>query len=459
MPAQKPQWFFQPRSHRNGAGTGDGDTAAGLTTVPAAVLRRHGARVLDPEKAAAVHGFPSPRSTVYRARTLLVPGGLLQHAPKVRAINEILDDVGMTLIPSRPEAPPRVRRPRTGPQAGAASPGRDAGPGPRQTRARGGRCLGRPPDAARGGDAIGEQEDRRNHRWTRTTSSRSRWSTCWSVRPSTAARPATPAAASPPTRTAAAASPGRAAPTRTSTAAATRAARSRSCSTRRTAGRRPSARTTTDGGPWSPCWTRASGLIRGWMSDGTSGSYDLDPAGTGDGFMSVDLGIQKAILDEGKKAEAKGDKPRQLIRHPWDTPITADPLVGELDSDSGHGTFISGIVRQIAPDARVLAVRIMHSDGAVYEGDLLCALRHLVIRIAHAQAGRPGADGRRDLAVARLLRRDPARRDVHLRALGRHRAAARPGCHRGGGGRELLDQPQVLPRGVRHEDAARGACR
>ena len=61
MPAQKPQWFFQPRSHRNGAGTGDGDATAGLTTVPAAMLRRHGARVLDPEKAAAVHGFPSPR--------------------------------------------------------------------------------------------------------------------------------------------------------------------------------------------------------------------------------------------------------------------------------------------------------------------------------------------------------------------------------------------------------------
>ena len=109
----------------------------------------------------------------------------------------------------------------------------------------------------------------------------------------------------------------------------------------------------------------------------------------GDGFMSVDLAIQKAILDEGKKAEAKGDKPRQLIRKPWDTPITADPLVGELDTDTGHCTFISGIVRQIAPDARVLAVRIMHSDGAVYEGDLLCALRHLVIRIAQAEAGHP----------------------------------------------------------------------
>src|SRR5256884_4849296 len=110
MPAQKPQWFFQPRSHRNG-GTDDSDAAAGLTSLPTALLRRHGARVLDPEKAAAVHGFPSPRSTVYRARTLLVPDGLLQDAPKVRVINEVLDDVGMTLIPSRPEAPPRVRDP------------------------------------------------------------------------------------------------------------------------------------------------------------------------------------------------------------------------------------------------------------------------------------------------------------------------------------------------------------
>src|SRR2546429_2615612 len=111
MPAQKPQWFFQPRSSRNGASTRDDDTAPGLTSLPTALLRRHGARVLDPEKAAAVHGFPSPRSTVYRARTLLVADGLIQDAPKVRAINEILDDVGMTLIPSRPEAPPRVRDP------------------------------------------------------------------------------------------------------------------------------------------------------------------------------------------------------------------------------------------------------------------------------------------------------------------------------------------------------------
>ncbi len=108
MPAQKPQWFFQPRSHSNGARTSDDDIAPGLTSLPAGLLQRHGARVLDPEKAAAVHDLPSPRSTVYRARTLLVSGGLVQDAPKVGAINEVLAEVGMMLIPSRPEAPPRV---------------------------------------------------------------------------------------------------------------------------------------------------------------------------------------------------------------------------------------------------------------------------------------------------------------------------------------------------------------
>ena len=68
---------------------------------------------------------------MYRARTLLIPGGLLQHAPKVRAINEILDDVGMTLIPSRPETPPRVHDPELArklaqlPRVATLAPARD----------------------------------------------------------------------------------------------------------------------------------------------------------------------------------------------------------------------------------------------------------------------------------------------------------------------------------------------
>ena len=385
-------------------------------------------------------------------------GGLLQEAPKVRAINEILDDVGMTLIPSRPEAPPRVHDPELArklaqlPRVVTLAPARD-NPVPAVVDAwvalqtlraavtpSGNRKPAKSPldqddveqialehllvGSAIDGSPIGHSGGGLTANPDSNSGVTGPGSTDSYVYSGGDTRSPVALLLDPPHRRSAA-----------------------ECQD--DYGRRPVVAVLDTGVRAHP-----------WLDvERTSGSYNLNPAGNGDGFMSVDLGIQKAILDEGKKAEAKGDKPRQLIRHPWDTPITADPLVGELDSDSGHCTFISGIVRQIAPDARVLAVRIMHSDGAVYEGDLLCALRHLVIRIAQARGGSPGADGRRDLAVARLLRRDPARRDVHLRALGRHRAAARPGCHRGGGGRELLDQPQVLPRGVRHEDAARGRCR
>ena len=117
------------------------------------------------------------------------------------------------------------------------------------------------------------------------------------------------------------------------------------------------------------------------------GGYDTDPDGNGDGFIEVDHDIQAAIRAEGAYAQAHHDTPRQLIRQPWDTPVSTDPLLGEVGSDTGHSTFISGIVRQLAPDARVLAIRIMHGDGAVYEGDLLCALHQLANRVAAAQAG------------------------------------------------------------------------
>jgi hypothetical protein len=286
MPEPSTSWFFQPRRHRNGSGPDDSDSAPGLISLPPALLQRHGAKLLDPERAAAVHGYPPPRPTVYRARTLLVPGDLQMPAP-VRAINTILARVGITLIPSRPsrdtdrgqtdidEVLARLPRPA------ALVPAKDAGV-----------------------PAVVDA-----------------WVALQTLR----------AAATAPVDKALAeevkAKPG--------------------------------------------------------------GGYNLDPNGLGDGFITVDHDIQKAIATEGTYLAEKGDKPRQVIRNPWDTPITADPLVGELDTDTGHCTFISGIVRQVAPEARVLAVRIMHSDGAVYEGDLICALRHLAKRIARAEAEDP----------------------------------------------------------------------
>jgi hypothetical protein len=116
-----------------------------------------------------------------------------------------------------------------------------------------------------------------------------------------------------------------------------------------------------------------------------AGGYLTDPA---DGFVMDDPAIQAVIYAEASFAAAhQGDAGRQLIADAWDGPAAGDRLVGELEDATGHGTFISGIVRQAAPDARVLSIRIMHSDDVVYEGDLLCALALLADRIAAAEGG------------------------------------------------------------------------
>lgn len=52
----------------------------------------------------------------------------------------------------------------------------------------------------------------------------------------------------------------------------------------------------------------------------------------------------------------------------------------QLDSDAGHGTFIAGIIHQTCPDADILSVRVMSSDGYVAEADLLEALNLIWLR-------------------------------------------------------------------------------
>jgi subtilisin family serine protease len=71
------------------------------------------------------------------------------------------------------------------------------------------------------------------------------------------------------------------------------------------------------------------------------------------------------------------------------TGVLSDPLEGDLDSDAGHGTFICGLIRQLCPDADILAVRVVPSDGAVPEHVLLDALGRLLCRQQRAQDGSP----------------------------------------------------------------------
>jgi subtilisin family serine protease len=59
---------------------------------------------------------------------------------------------------------------------------------------------------------------------------------------------------------------------------------------------------------------------------------------------------------------------------------TGERMVGELQPDSGHGTFIAGLVHQACPDARILDVRLFGDTGVVTESELLRSLQLLALR-------------------------------------------------------------------------------
>jgi subtilisin family serine protease len=125
--------------------------------------------------------------------------------------------------------------------------------------------------------------------------------------------------------------------------------------------------------------------------------FGVEPNRTpdGSGFVAVDQQIQQQVADNH-------GAPGWLLPLGtfWERPVGMDlltgpdTLLGELDSHWGHGTFIAGLVRQAEPEAQVLAIRVMYSDGVAYESDVLCALEALENRVRRAQA-----EGRPDLMV------------------------------------------------------------
>ncbi|MEU4247730.1 S8 family serine peptidase [Amycolatopsis sp. NPDC026612] len=102
------------------------------------------------------------------------------------------------------------------------------------------------------------------------------------------------------------------------------------------------------------------------------------PAGAG---LAVAPGIQAAILQAELDAGTT-----QLLSGYWDAPTSGQPLIGDVDTDTGHGLFIAGIIRQACPEADTLAIRVVHSDGVAYEADVLLALHLLADRVRTAQA-------------------------------------------------------------------------
>ena len=381
------RFYFEPRRPGGRARSDGADTVAGL---PAAVLQRHGALVLDPDGAAVIPGQKEPpRSTVYRARTLLIPGDIIQDPDAINSVKTVLADTGIKLTTPRVQDDRELRR--VGGVAADAllqlprvvvlepaepSPGQAAQPqvidawvALQTLRA----AAAAEPDRAATEHTLDQATVDRISLEHLLISSAIYGSPARHGGGGLTAGPDDGGSGTGPGITDSYTFSG--GDTRIPVAVCLDAPERLpldKCVERY--GRRPVVAVLDTGlraHPWLDVTPQGSG-------------YRLDPV---DGFVEIDKDIQDAVRAKGEFAASHGDRPRQVIRNAWDRPVTADPLVGELDSDTGHSTFISGIVRQVAPNTRVLAIRVMHSDGLIYEGDLLCGLGGLVKRVALAEAG------------------------------------------------------------------------
>ena len=401
------KWFFEER-RGNGGGTGDaggtgdgnqdgrgdGESAPDLTILPAPLLQRHGAVALDPGTAAEIptendRGPTPPRSTVYRARTLLIPGDLLfppghppdEDSPFLQQSNMVLARLGMRMI--RPPAD------RAGARPGGilsrlprpvvlvpAAPGDDVPARPVVINAWVALQALRAAVPSPEHDALDETSVSRITLEHLLISSAIAGSGAHGHGGGLGGGTDGSSGVTGPTTTDSYTYSG--GDTRTPVMVAADAPpREPADVVQRDYGRRPVV-AVLDTGVRAHTWLGVEP-----QPAGTGSGYDFAP----DSFVEIDQAIQDALFAESDQAAIDGDRPRRPIRYPWDQPVTANSLVGELDTDTGHGTFIAGLVRQVAPDAKVLAVRIMHSNGIVNEGDLIHALGLLAERVEDAEAG------------------------------------------------------------------------
>jgi hypothetical protein len=307
--------------------------------VSPAVLARYNARVLDPSMALQVAGQPAPRPTVYLADRLLVSG--TAEAITRDALTEAARRNGLTIIP------PLVDPAKTQQRAELARRVGIAGPSPIDTIAvhlvTAGPAPAVAPDAWTvlqtyraliGREALGPQRQvALDHLITSTRH--------------THGTPVVPGAGGAPLDSYGLPGWGGRAPVAWVGAAPAR--------NPDFAGRRPVVAVLDTGVGKHPWFDGLSGLV----------TRNPDCHGT-------PMGLQDAATD------------------PEVTGVITDPLEGVLDSDSGHGTFIAGLIHQGCPDANILSVRVMPSDGAVPEHVLLEALNLLALRQQLAQ--QPGGD-------------------------------------------------------------------
>jgi hypothetical protein len=396
------QIHFRREGYRPGTNGASGGSV-GVVSVPRAILERHGALVLRPGEAVTLPGSRI-RSTVYRWGYLIVPNDVLQNADDVALLNRALGPTGLELVPPGPipgaggelerylpymQQVPRAAeiRAREGSRQPVVVDAWTALLTLRATAARhgGGQTRGTDREQTRGTDretdnetakeTDKEAEIKSEADLARLRAIVSRMSVDHLLMGSAlmGAGPATEG------------SPDTADPTRATFV-------------RPEYGRMP-----VDVVVAMPRRRRRDELgsrrpVVAVLDTGVAPNPYLpvgDPPGAWypDGFVTVDTPLQGVIRADLESKDATSATPIEVIEDEWERPVSGGRLIDDLNSHVGHGTFIAGIIRQLAPDAQVRAIRVMYGDGIVSESSLVLALTYLAARIRHAQgraaAGQP----------------------------------------------------------------------
>ncbi|THV32034.1 S8 family peptidase [Glycomyces paridis] len=110
-------------------------------------------------------------------------------------------------------------------------------------------------------------------------------------------------------------------------------------------------------------------------------AFDVSDRSEGDDtFVIVDHAFQTKLGEHS-------DSPAIPLDDPWEGPVHEPTLVGEVASHFGHGTFMTGLLRQMSPDVQVYSLRVVHNDGLAYEHEVIAALHHVADQVEASRNG------------------------------------------------------------------------
>jgi serine protease AprX len=141
------------------------------------------------------------------------------------------------------------------------------------------------------------------------------------------------------------------------------------------------------------------GMIRSgasWGSsayDPTTDAYSMQAVTAGDGVQAwwnagyTGKGVDVAVIDTGVAPVAGLDSPDKVINGPDLSLESQNPSLQYLDTN-GHGTFMAGLIagndgqpggyRGVAPDARIVSLKVGVADGGVDVSQMIAAIDWVV---------------------------------------------------------------------------------